>query len=272
MLLNRPAIAYNSGFSFTGEQLAEMFRLQAEANNVMSDVWRESDNNSIPYYRASHVESVEALQHVGYKWWKRIVPNVAQAKMELIDILHFAISDMLRDGPNTTVWHELLGYGHYQAHKLSEGSVLFYAIGRFVNGFENVHINGHRTYADGNEFYVAEDVDFFDFADLCEQFSFSTIMYGSNDMGILCAMFEHIGMTPNQVHAMYVGKNVLNKFRTDMGQREGLYSKIWDGREDNEHLTEYLDRLVKDNEPTSEEDIYAFLKTRHANAKTLKEA
>lgn len=34
----------------------------------------------------------------------------------------------------------------------------------------------------------------------------------------------------------YTGKNVLNVFRQDHGYKAGTYIKVWDGREDNEHL------------------------------------
>lgn len=46
-----------------------------------------------------------------------------------------------------------------------------------------------------------------------------------------------------QLYRMYVGKNVLNFFRQDHGYKDGSYTKIWDGREDNEHLSDLLVRL-----------------------------
>lgn len=41
----------------------------------------------------------------------------------------------------------------------------------------------------------------------------------------------------------YVGKNVLNLFRQDHGYKDGSYIKIWNGREDNEHLSDLLNSL-----------------------------
>jgi hypothetical protein len=41
----------------------------------------------------------------------------------------------------------------------------------------------------------------------------------------------------------YVGKNVLNLFRQDHGYKEGSYRKLWQGREDNEHLVELMKTL-----------------------------
>ncbi len=39
---------------------------------------------------------------------------------------------------------------------------------------------------------------------------------------------------------MYIGKNVLNRFRQSHGYKDGSYQKQWHGREDNEHLIEVL--------------------------------
>ena len=47
----------------------------------------------------------------------------------------------------------------------------------------------------------------------------------------------------DQLYRMYVGKNVLNFFRQDHGYKDGSYIKVWDGREDNEHLSDILSRL-----------------------------
>ena len=50
-------------------------------------------------------------------------------------------------------------------------------------------------------------------------------------------------LTFEQLYRMYVGKNVLNFFRQDHGYKDGSYIKIWDGREDNEHLSDLLLQL-----------------------------
>ena len=47
----------------------------------------------------------------------------------------------------------------------------------------------------------------------------------------------------DKLYRMYVGKNVLNFFRQDHGYKDGSYVKVWDGREDNEHLSDILSGL-----------------------------
>lgn len=65
------------------------------------------------------------------------------------------------------------------------------------------------------------------------------------------------------LYRQYLGKNVLNFFRQDNGYKEGSYRKLWDGREDNEHLMELLagiDTAALD----AEEQLYSALTTRYA--------
>ena len=50
-------------------------------------------------------------------------------------------------------------------------------------------------------------------------------------------------MSAYELYRQYVGKNVLNFFRQDNGYKEGTYVKVWEGREDNEHLVEVMDAL-----------------------------
>ena len=50
-------------------------------------------------------------------------------------------------------------------------------------------------------------------------------------------------LSADALYRHYVGKNVLNFFRQDHGYQDGTYIKEWQGREDNEHLSELLDTL-----------------------------
>lgn len=44
------------------------------------------------------VEAVEAIDHHGWKWWKKQEPNMPQLQIELIDIWHFILSAYLEGG------------------------------------------------------------------------------------------------------------------------------------------------------------------------------
>ena len=59
-------------------------------------------------------------------------------------------------------------------------------------------------------------------------------------------VMELIEMDFDELYRHYVGKNVLNFFRQDHGYKEGTYVKLWNGREDNEHLVEVVAVLDSD--------------------------
>ena len=69
-------------------------------------------------------------------------------------------------------------------------------------------------------------------------------------------------LTPEQLYRHYVGKNVLNFFRQDHGYQEGTYVKLWQGREDNEHLSELLESL-DDTDPEFPGAVYQALSARY---------
>ncbi len=75
--------------------LETMARMQDEHNCQVHPEWR---TQGYEYYRAIWVECAEMLDHFGWKWWKKQNPDVAQVKLELVDIWHFALSEMLRAG------------------------------------------------------------------------------------------------------------------------------------------------------------------------------
>lgn len=56
---------------------------------------------------------------------------------------------------------------------------------------------------------------------------------------VLC---DAVGLSFLDLYFQYVGKAALNRFRWNNGYADGTYVKIWDGREDNEWLTEILNQ------------------------------
>ncbi|MDQ7015216.1 MAG: dUTP diphosphatase [Gammaproteobacteria bacterium] len=63
------------------------------------------------------------------------------------------------------------------------------------------------------------------------------------DMGVFIRLMQLLQMDFDELFKSYVGKNVLNVFRQDHGYKQGDYIKVWQGREDNEHLVDILTRL-----------------------------
>ncbi len=70
------------------------------------------------------------------------------------------------------------------------------------------------------------------------------------------------GLDFDSLYRQYVGKNVLNFFRQDHGYKDGTYIKVWQGREDNEHLSELLQNL-NGEAPSFPDEVYAGLQARY---------
>ncbi len=77
-------------------------------------------------------------------------------------------------------------------------------------------------------------------------------------IAVIPTLLNNIGRGFDDLYRAYVGKNVLNYFRQDHGYRDGTYLKIWDGREDNEHLVDILSVLDADD-PTYRDRVYTEL-------------
>ena len=76
-------------------RLEAMAALQDEHNRLVHPDW---EKQGYPYYRAVWVECAELLDHFGWKWWKLQEPDAEQVKLEIVDIWHFGLSELLRDG------------------------------------------------------------------------------------------------------------------------------------------------------------------------------
>ena len=78
-----------------------MLEMQDAMNARVNPEWRSAGN---AWYRAIWTECAEMLDHYGWKWWKHQKPDLEQVQLELVDIMHFAMSDyLLREDDNQAV-------------------------------------------------------------------------------------------------------------------------------------------------------------------------
>lgn len=75
-------------------------------------------------------------------------------------------------------------------------------------------------------------------------------------------LMDSVELDFDTLYVSYVGKNVLNFFRQDHGYKDGSYKKIWDGKEDNEHLVELTSELDL-NSTDFRDDLYSSLEIRY---------
>ena len=146
----------------TQDQLDSMLRLQDKLNCVVNPDWRSA---GYPWHRAVMVEAVELLDHVGWKWWKKQEPDLPQARIELVDIWHFALSIMLLDNePVEATYRRMIKAANFKAANQDlrskiDGLVEIAACGRFDTGvFMGLMDDLGMTWDDLYRTYVAKNV------------------------------------------------------------------------------------------------------------------
>ena len=90
---------------------------------------------------------------------------------------------------------------------------------------------------------TSKDADaLLDFREAVEDIAQQALM-GRFSLTAFAQAMRLLPMSFERLYTIYVAKNVLNVFRQAHGYKEGSYRKLWQGREDNEHLTELAQTL-----------------------------
>ncbi|MFL0802215.1 MAG: dUTP diphosphatase [Agarilytica sp.] len=199
------------------QQLTTMLDMQDAMNAKVNADWRERNHE---WYRAIWIEAAELMDHFGWKWWKKQSPDRDQVVLELVDIWHFGLSDLLMSGRSVDECAQAV--------------------------IDALDLSARET----------------DFLNDVETFACSTLSAKSFDIKGFALMMLGIELSFEELYRRYVGKNVLNFFRQDHGYKDGSYKKVWQGREDNEHLVELVDSLDA-NQPDFKDSLYAGLKDRY---------
>ncbi len=192
--------------------LGVMLRYQESLNDVFDPKWREHWR---PYFRAALVESAEAIDHHGYKWWKNLKMNRDQLVLELVDVMHFYLSEIARfkNDPEQSRLYLL------ELWRKETSSIVF----------------------DGKT-YNLDDLSLIEILDLM------TGLHASKriEFSVFRAAMKGIDLPFEQLYRIYAGKNVLNLFRQRNGDKNGTYKKVWSGREDNEYLSDLMKEWTED--------------------------
>ena len=123
---------------------------------------------------------------------------------------------------------------------------------------DEVEVRSQRLAHALKESYAVQD-----FRIALEIFVQATLNQRAFDLAAFAHLMAAADLSFEALYRGYVGKNVLNFFRQDHGYKDGSYQKIWNGREDNEHLVELMAELDVQT-PTFKDDLYAGLKARYA--------
>lgn len=180
-------------------QLASQLALQQTMNATVNPDWLKA---GYAWHRAIMVEAVEALDHYGWKWWKKSAPDVAQVQIELVDIWHFVLSATLVGTSGNVDWAVDSLLGRF------EGTPPHYLYGEATPALFDL---------------LAGDA-----------------AAGQFNANVFDALMRRLDFSWNQLHSMYIAKNVLNIFRQAHGYKQGTYVKEWFGKEDNVVLADLL--------------------------------
>lgn len=193
-------------------QARAMCALQDTLNRVVNPGWTTANYN---WLRAAMIEHVEAIEHHGWKWWKKQPIDMAQLKMELVDIWHFYLS------------HTIV---HFKGNlELAAGAVTHEAQEEFLSG----------GFPFGGRFREFAEMSLLDKLQLAVGMN----ALGQFSLPLFFSTMAEVGMSFDDLARQYFGKNVLNTFRQKHGYKSGKYVKIWHGREDNEWLVELAEAL-----------------------------
>lgn len=195
-------------------RIIEMLTIQDELNRHHDVEWRYRLSDT-QLRSAILVETAELLEHLGYKWWKQNPVNLAQAQLEVVDIWHFLLSLILQSGmSHHTVLENLNNINTNRLNPINQEQAIYLAL-RFINtSINTISINSTGI---GSSL--------------------------SQTLEVFSSLARGLSMNLDCLYKLYLGKSVLNIFRWNHGYKENLYTKNWDGKEDNEHLMEIMNSL-----------------------------
>ena len=201
-------------------RLAVMVEMQERHNLRVHPQWSRQGHD---YFRAVWVECAELLDHYGWKWWKRQQPDLDQVKLEIVDIWHFGLSELIRARQT----------GADLATRLQA------ALARPAPP---------------------------DFRGAVEALAAACLNTRKFDLDAFAGVLQALPLGFRELYELYVAKNVLNTFRQEHGYRSGTYRKVWNGREDNEHLAE-LTRSMDTAAQSFPADLARALAARYATSR-----
>ena len=216
-------------------QILQMLELQQQLNDATNgENWEEGitkNGKKIDWRRCIYLESAELVESYPWKHWKNIdaEPDYENIKIELVDIWHFVMSEALR------------------LYKVE-------ALGTIEQLAENITaMDSYKNLEEAQE----SQLDTYEQIALVEEMI--KVLFCSDDINQLTNSFlnltSKLGLNLSTLYALYIGKNILNKFRQDNGYKDGSYIKIWDGKEDNV----VMQGLLADRADITPDELYEAL-------------
>jgi dimeric dUTPase (all-alpha-NTP-PPase superfamily) len=217
-------------------KILQMLLLQQELNDATNgEGWEKGltkNGKQIDWKRCTYLECAELIESYPWKHWKNIdaKPDYDNIKIEAVDIWHFIMSQGLED---------------YKMQNLGSIETLASNINKLPN-FQT--FTADITPTTKNYYEQIEVVEALMKTLFCGE-STEALMESFIDVAV------QSGLNLDALYKLYIGKNILNRFRQDHGYKEGTYIKIWNGEEDNV----VMQRILDETEDISPEELYKAL-------------
>lgn len=195
-------------------KILQMLKLQQELNDATNGLnWEAGvtkNDKPIDWRRCIYLEAAELVESYPWKHWKNIdaSPDYANIKIEIVDIWHFVMSEALR---------------LYKIENLGSIEEIATVVAN-MEGFEAFKQDDKGEVLDS-------------YAQIALVEEMIHILFCEKDINALLISFltlsSKLNLKLSELYELYIGKNILNKFRQNHGYKEGTYIKVWNGQEDN---------------------------------------
>lgn len=217
------------------DKILQMLQLQQQLNDATNgEGWEKGitkNGKKIDWKRCTYLECAELIESYPWKHWKNIdaEPDYANIQIEAVDIWHFIVSQGLED-------YKMKNIGSIEALALN------------IQKLDN--------YATFTAEIIPTTKDYYEQIEVVEVLMKRLFCEDSTEalMKAFINVAVQSGLNLDELYKLYVGKNILNKFRQDHGYKEGTYIKIWNGKEDNVTMQGILE-----DDNTTPEGLYASL-------------
>ena len=202
-------------------RILQMLELQQELNDATNgknwEAGLTKNNKKIDWRRCIYLEAAELIESYPWKHWKNIdaSPDYANIKIEIVDIWHFIMSEALR-------LYKVENRGSLQ--DISTTITTMQGFNEFLKAEKGEQLSSYE------EIELVEEM--------------IKILFCNSDINALLISFLTMSSKLNlklpELYELYIGKNILNKFRQNHGYKDGSYIKEWNGKEDNVVMQEIL--------------------------------
>jgi len=218
-------------------KILQMLKLQQDLNDATNGLnWEEGmtkNAKTIDWRRCIYLEAAELIESYPWKHWKNIdaSPDYANIKIEIVDIWHFIMSEALRI---------------YKVDARGSIEDIAKAVST-MQGFEEFTKEEKGEKLDNyEEIALVEDMIRLLF---CDKENIDALVIS------FLTIASKLNLKLPELYKLYVGKNILNKFRQEHGYKEGTYIKIWNEEEDNV----VMQRVLNEKNEITPDALYSAL-------------